>query len=158
MALFLLVSPLAFVGFQSATSLTPTISAQGYADLKSMAALVSDHSVLVTQGAGMAYWPQYLLGLPVVSNSTAWLQAGYNVYVLVGSGQQGQQGLANPGQGAPTPGSQPTRPSPGDGNALPGLDGPRAQGLPIGGSQTAVDIANMTVVYQGTVYSLYELG
>jgi len=156
LVLLLLVGPLAFLGYQNAVSLAPTITAQGYADLKSMSTLVSDHSVLVTQGAGTAYWPQYLLGLPVESNSTAWLQAGYNVYLLVGS--QGQQGQGNMGQGASALRGQPDQQAPGGQDALPGLDGSGPQGPQTGGSSAALDTSNMTVVYQGTIYSLYKLG
>lgn len=106
----LLVSPVALLGYQDAASLTPTISSQGYSEISAMAALASSHSVLLVQGTGVnAYWPEYLLGLPVVSNATTWLCAGYSAYLVVGSQglvAQGPVGPALGNQSSPAPPSQ----------------------------------------------------
>ena len=157
LAMFLLVSPMALLGFQSAIALTPTISTQAYADLQYMASLVSDHSVLVVQGMGVAYWPEYILNLPVVSNSTNWLQDGYDVYLLLG--YQGQQIMAN---GVPNPQIRQGRQDPpGMPSGWPGVQSPLPDDQdsrnPNEGFSQNLDISNATLLYKGTVYSLYKL-
>ncbi len=152
--LVLLVSPLAFLGFQNATSLTPTISVQGYSDLQKMASMVGNESVLMTQGGGVAYWPEYVLGLPLVSNATTWMQDGYTVYVLVGG--QGGSGPGNllPGVGV-VQGLPAQQGGPG-GNPDDGA--PSGQGPQSGGSSQTINTSNLTLVYRGSVYSLYAYG
>jgi 4-amino-4-deoxy-L-arabinose transferase-like glycosyltransferase len=164
LAAFILVAPVALLGFQTATTLTPMISTQQYADLQHMATLVSTNNpVLVVQGIGMDYWPEFILNLPVVSNSTTWLQNGYNVYLLVAT--QGQPGAPN--NNANSPGGMGT---PNNNQTLPGGGAPNQLGppsMPIGGSfppqnpgtsglQTG-SVSNATLLYSGATYSLYQL-
>ena len=97
----------------------------------------------------MAYWSEFILNHPVVSNSTIWLQAGYDVYMAVGS--EGPQGRTNGGLG----------PASGQGNPPPTPDAvsPRGQGPPNIDDGTLRDVGNPTgtLLYKGTVYSLYVL-
>jgi len=153
LALIILLSPLALLGYQTATSLSPTVSVQGYSELEKMATVVGNRSVLIIEGGGMAYWPQYVLGLPVVTNATQWLGKGYTVYVLVGS--QGGAGPGNSGTGAPAAQGPPNQ-QPSDGGAGPGVGGPGGQGSLPGVSTPGLNTANLTLVYQGSVYSLYK--
>lgn len=129
-AVFLIILPVAVVGFQTGTSLTPTITQQEYSDLVHMSTLVShNNSVLIVNagGANAEYWPQYVLNLRVVSNSTPWLQKGYIVYELVsGESQGGPQNFQNA----------------------------------VAGNQNVENLnsTNATVVYSGSTYTLYKLG
>jgi len=168
LGLVLLLAPVAFVGYQTATSLSPTISSQQYADLTQMASAVDrNNSVLVVQNSmGMAYWPEFLLDLPVVSNSTLWQEKGYTVYVLVG--QTGQQSMSNTGGQGGFGGGNP--PQGGDFNTggfsqqgNPGSiqnTGPpqnMGQGVSDGQSNNSISLTNATLVYSGSSYSLYKL-
>ncbi len=167
LAAFILIVPVAVVGFQSASALTPTISQQSYAGLVHMSTLVStQNSVLLIEGGGMAYWPEYILNLPVVSNSSLWLQKGYTVYVLTGG--QGLGGIQN----GPNNGFSSGTAGPGTGNfGGPGALGQQGgmQGVPSGGASLGggpqnqsfanqtYDLSNATVVYKGNSYTLYQL-
>jgi 4-amino-4-deoxy-L-arabinose transferase-like glycosyltransferase len=165
-AMIAMLLPVAFVGYQTAVSFSPTISSQGYTDLQQMASSITkENSVLLVQGSGgtMAYWPEYLLGLEVVSNSSLYLEQGYNVYVLVGS--QAQTGmLGNNFSGPPGMGGNAGLGGFGGPGGL--LSPPTQGGMPNGGgfqnggqnsANSAVSLTNATLVYSGTVYSLYKL-
>jgi 4-amino-4-deoxy-L-arabinose transferase-like glycosyltransferase len=154
-----LVLPVIVVGFQSANASTPSISPQAYADLQRMATLISsNNSVMVVESMGPApYWPQYVLGLPAVSNASTWLHDGYNVYVLVGRMQtpNNQPNFQDygfpPFQAGPNgrpqaPFLQPTQPR------LPG--GNAAQQNPQGAN---ADLSNATLLYNGNTYDLYQI-
>jgi hypothetical protein len=169
LAAFLLIVPVALTGFNTASNFSPTISQQSYNDLQTMASKISStNSMLLVQGGGVAYWPQYILGLPIVSNSTQWLQKGYSVYLLVGSDQGGRQngngfnGGVPGGNGGGFAG--PGGVGPGQQNGSPGgfnNGGSTNGGLPINSPQnqggTTIDASNATVIYSGQSYTLYQL-
>jgi len=79
LAVFILLVPVALVGFQSANSPTPTISTQQYSELQHMATLVSsNNSVLVVQGNGYGLLArvssQSSTGLKFDCLASEWLQ------------------------------------------------------------------------------------
>lgn len=162
LAVLVLIVPVAVVGFQSGTTLTPSISQQAYADLVHMSTLVStNHAVLLVNAAGAnsEYWPEYVLNLQVVSNSTTWLQKGYTVYELVGGQSQGgAQNTLNGGFGGGPNGSNPG--APGQQNNIPGTPGGGAPTNGATGNQNAetLNLTNATLVYSGNTYTLYKLG
>lgn len=147
LAMVALLLPFAIVGYQTASSFTPTISSQQYNDLNQMATQISaNNSVIFIQNGGMsAYWPEAILNLQAVTNSTYWLTKGYNVYVLEGSqgANAGNLGLPN--------GSGNQGPSVFQGGAPPNLQ----QGS--GRSTNNITLTNATLVYSGSAYSLYKL-
>jgi len=174
LAVIALILPVVALGFQTATTLTPTISTQEYADLQKMATLVSsNNSALLVQGMGMPYWPEFILNLPVVTNSTIWLQSGYNVYVLVTL--QGQPGTPNQnpntsggasGGGSPSfsafNGTNSGQQGPPFSQGPPGI--PNGGNLPNSGPQNPtvennqnLNLTNATLIYTGTAFSLYKL-
>lgn len=161
--MLLMLVPVAYVGYQKAVTMSPTISSEAYSELTHMASSISrDNSVLVIQGSGNAvYWPEAILNLQVVSNATVWQEQGYTVYVLVGSGQN----IGGNSAGVPT-NTNGTGGFAGQGGFGPGQQG-QGGGFPSGGQQnsssgngstsTTTTLTNATVVYSGTSYSLYKL-
>lgn len=143
-AIVILLLPVALVGYQTASSFTPTISSQQYSDLNQMATQVSrNNSVLFIQNGGMsAYWPEAILNLQAVTNASVWQAKGYSVYVLEGSQNGSNFGPPNGNQG----------PNVFQGGAPPNLQ----QGS--GRSNSNISLANATLVYSGSAYSLYKLG
>lgn len=150
LAMVALLVPVAFVGYQTASSFTPTITSQQYSDLNQMAHQVSaNNSVLFIQNGGMsAYWSEAILNLQAVTNASIWQAKGYNVYVLEGS-QVGFGG--NGGNFGPPSGPDNQGPNVFQGGAPPNLQ----QGS--GRSTGNISLANATLVYSGSAYSLYKL-
>jgi hypothetical protein len=151
LAMVVLLAPVAFVGYQTASSFSPTISSQQYSDLNQMVTQVSaNNSVLFIQNGGMsAYWPEAILNLQAVTNASIWQAKGYNVYVLEGS-----QNAFLPGNGGnfgPPNGLGNQGPNVFQGGAPPNLQ----QGS--GRSTDNISLANATLVYSGSAYSLYKL-
>lgn len=142
LAMVALLAPVAIVGYQTASSFTPTITSQQYSDLNQMASEISrNNSVLVIQNGGMsAYWPEAILNMQAVTNASTWQNRGYSVYVLEGS-QNGGFGPSNGNQG----------PSVYQGGAPPNLQ----QGT--GRTTNNISLTNATLVYSGSAYSLYKL-
>jgi hypothetical protein len=157
----LMLVPVAYIGYQQAVMMSPTISSTAYNELTQMASSIStDNAVLLIQGSrgNDVYWPEAILNLKAVSNATTYQQQGYTVYVLVGSSQSG--GMGN------RPGVPTNTNNNGGFGGQGGFGGPSQGGFQgEGGSQqnsntnttNSTLLANATVVYNGSAYSLYKL-